>query len=93
MDTKKLLEKHISKYPEDWEWSNVHYKDYPNMPFSAINPLRWLFHRQKHTGGNGNTPNVSRFKTNFFTNSIDSFKGFHTANYKQVISYSQNKTY
>jgi len=51
--------------------------------------LRYLFHREVPTGGNGNTINLSKYSmTDIQENK--KLKSTHVSNYKQIIEFAQN---
>ena len=62
--------------------------EYPNQPWS-LTKLKPIWHREVPTGGNGQTPGVSKYAFNRFEeNGI--FKSTHTANYKQVVNFGSD---
>ena len=77
------MEANVSKNTDDWKWSNVHIVEWQNLPWSKT-PLKFLFHRSTHAGGNTNTPHVSKYgiKKNYKSPVISSN---HAANYKMII--------
>ena len=56
------------------------------MPFS-LTPLKTFFHRETPIGGNANTVKVSKYSYKKLE-SLGTFKGIHTPNYKQVVQFS-----
>ena len=61
----------------------MHVNEYPNQPWS-LTPLKHIWHREVKTGGNSNTPCVSKYSmSRVEENKI--IKSTHTANYKQII--------
>lgn len=85
LEARNFLFANISPDPKQWAWSNVHVNEYPNHPWS-LTVLKPIWHREAPAGGNSQTPSVSMYKmARVFENKI--FKGFHTANYKQVVSF------
>ena len=84
-DAKALLERNVSKKPEDWIWRNLHTRQYSNLPWSKT-PLRFFFHREVQTGGNNNSLNVAgcKFRTNA-NNTV--FNSVHVAAYKMVVNF------
>lgn len=60
VETHRHLKKNIGPNSADWQWSKVHYNDYPNMPWS-MTPLKPIFHRSVPAAGSGNTVAVSRY--------------------------------
>lgn len=76
------LEKLLGSDTKNWEYRNVHVNEYVSMPWS-LTPLKPLFHRETPTGGNGQTPGVSKYKLGSIKeNRI--LKSTHVAGYKQV---------
>ena len=77
--------KHLSQF-DDWKWASVHVNEYPNQPWSMIPGLKHLWHREVPTGGNGNTPCVSKYgMSRIVENKV--FKSTHTANFKSVFEF------
>ena len=84
---KQWLMKEVSPRAEDWLYRNVHVNMYPSQPWS-MTPLKALFHREVPTGGNSQTPGVSKYRMS----NIEDHKGLksiHTANYRQVVSFGE----
>ncbi len=42
---KPFMEEEVSTHYRDWKWSNIHYNDYKNMPWSRIPILQYFFDR------------------------------------------------
>ena len=85
-NAKNFLEKNVSKDSVDWKWGDIHMVDFSNLPWSKT-PLMILYHRQINAPGNGNTPNVSKYKLRLNQNNQESAKIYsdHTANYRQLV--------
>ena len=62
--------------------------EYPNQPWS-LTPLKRIWHREVPTGGNTNTPGVSKIKMSRIEED-KIIKSTHTANYKQVIEFNED---
>ena len=79
---------YISADQKKWNWGNVHVNEYPNQPWS-LTPLKPFFHKEVKTGGNSNTPSVSKYS---MSRVLDTkiFKSTHTANYKQVVQFEND---
>lgn len=61
---------------------------YASQPWS-LTAAKPIWHREVPIGGNGNTPCVSKYKLQAVEkNKV--FKSVHTANYKQVTSFSKD---
>ena len=58
------------------------------MPWSST-PLKFLFHRQIYSGGNGNTPNVSKYQ-NYDNYNSAVLSSNHAAGYKQLIQFDKD---
>ena len=86
-DAMRHLNTTVSQDSQDWEWRNVHVNEYPSMPWSST-PLKPFFHREIPVGGNTNTPFVSKYTMARIIDN-DIIKSTHTANYRQVIQFSE----
>lgn len=84
-DSVQFLKQHVGSDSSGWKWGNLHVNDYLNLPFSKT-ALRSIYHRQSATGGNSNTPNVSKIS---FTHNSDNavMEGTHAGNFKMVINF------
>ena len=60
VETKKHLEKTVSKNPSDWKWKYFHQLDYTNSPWS-LTPLKFMYHRKVPAMGNSGTVNVAKY--------------------------------
>lgn len=80
---RRTLEENLSKRVSDWEWQNIHYNDYPSIPFS-FTPLKPFFHKSVPVGGNGNTVAVSKFSL-VKADETKVFAATHTSTYRHVI--------
>ena len=60
VETKKHLERNVSKNTKDWAWKNFHSLEYANSPWS-LSPLKFLFHRKVPAAGNNGTVNVAKY--------------------------------
>ena len=80
---RKFLEENLSKRASDWEWWNIHYNEYPSVPFS-FTPMKSFFHKIVPIGGNGNTVAVSKYSM-IKADEQKVFSSSHTSTYRQVI--------
>ena len=67
IDARRFLETHVSKRTEDWAWGKVHVVEWSNLPWSKT-PLKFMWNREIHTGGNGNTVHVSKYSNRLNAN-------------------------
>jgi len=82
------LKEHVSTNSKDWQWKNVHVNEYPSHPWS-LTKLKPIWHREVATGGNSQTPCVSKYMLGRIEdNKI--IKSTHTANYKQIVSFGKD---
>ena len=88
VDAKNLLEKKVSKNPDDWKWRNLHLRQYVNLPWSRT-PLRFLFHRDVPHGGNNNTPDVSGIKLRKNRKNVI-LESVHVAAFKMVVNFDES---
>ena len=89
-EAKVFLDQNISPLKENWKWKNVHVNEYAYAPWS-MTPLKFIWHREVPTGGNGNTPSVSKYQlSRVLKDKV--FKSTHTANFKMVVMYGDDST-
>jgi acyl-homoserine lactone acylase PvdQ len=78
----------ISAQESNWQWSQIHFNDYPTLPWSKT-PLKFLFHRTTPTFGNTNTPHVSKVSyTQGLTDGF--FASNHVAGYKMIVAHADS---
>lgn len=88
LETHKHLVEGLGKTDKaTWTYGSIHFNEYPNQPWS-MTPLKRFWHREVATGGNANTPGVSKYAMSRIGDE-KVLKGTHTANYKQVIEFGR----
>ena len=87
IEAKEFLTKNFGSQGS-WKYKNVHVNDYPSQPWS-MTKLKYFYHREVPTGGNGNTINLSRYSMGDILEN-KKLKSTHVSNYKQVIEFAQN---
>ena len=87
-DAMRFLESNVSKRIEDWKWGNVHVVEWSNLPWSKT-PLKFFWNREVHTGGNSNTPHVSKYSNRKNANR-NIIRSDQAPSYKQIIQFEQD---
>ncbi|CAI2384635.1 unnamed protein product [Moneuplotes crassus] len=82
----KILEKTVSKDPNDWKWGSLHRHYYDHFPFSIIPGFKQIFHREVEAGGSRRTVSFACY--DYYLNNMEDevfFKSIFSANFRGVI--------
>ncbi len=60
----------------NWQWGKFHRTQYPHNPFSEVDALKWLFHREIANGGDRYTVNVAHvdYKRPYLQYNVPSYR-------------------
>ena len=90
VETKQFLSLNVSVDSSRWQWKDLHVKDYVNLPWSRT-PLRQFFHKVVPSGGNDNTPNVSKLSMRKNMDEVV-LKSTASANFKMLVQLGKDPT-